>query len=497
MSSYTRLSALDRSFLDIEERSTHMHVGATCIFEAGPLTTPEGGIDITLIREHVQSRLHKIPRYRQRLAWIPLENHPVWVDDDQFNLNYHVRHASLPRPGGERQLKRLSGRVFSQQLDRGKPLWEMWVVEGLDHDRFAIINKVHHCMVDGIAGADLLTALLGLEPSDTAEPSHPWYPSKAPDQATLLRDAAVHRVAAPVRGMLRLGLRAASEPREFVESLRDTALTLSDTISGLTKTSTPSPINEDIGPHRRFDWSPMSLDTLRTIKNREGTKLNDVVLTIVSGAIDRFFEHRGFRPQDVEDFQFRIFCPVGLSSASGGSRMGNRVSAMSIEAPLGEKDPLKKLALIKEQTAEAKSSRQSEGVQMIEEFADWAAPWMVGALDELAAKALSFGMVCTNVPGPGVPLYMLGSRMQSSYPLVPLFKRQGIGIALMSYNGQLNWGFSADREVMPDLHYFMESIDECFRELKEAAGVDTPRAEKQPPPEATPEHPPSSSSTVH
>ena len=164
MSHYTRLSALDRSFLDIEDRTAHMHVGATCIFDAAPLRTESGGIDIERIRAHVASRLHLIPRYRQRLAWVPVEGHPVWVDDDRFNLNYHVRHTALPRPGSERQLKRLSGRVFSQQLDRGKPLWEMWVVEGLDGDRFAVINKVHHCMVDGIAGADLLGVLLTPEP---------------------------------------------------------------------------------------------------------------------------------------------------------------------------------------------------------------------------------------------------------------------------------------------------------------------------------------------
>lgn len=471
MSTYTRLSALDRSFLDIEDRSTHMHVGAVCIFDAKPLQTDNGGIDITRIREHVNSRLHRIPRYRQRLAWTPIENHPIWVDDDQFNLKYHVRHSSLPRPGDERQLKRLSGRVFSQQLDRGKPLWEMWIVEGLDNDRFAIINKVHHCMVDGIAGANLLAVLLSLGPENVIEEAHTWYPNRPPASSTMLRDAIMQRLAAPTRGAISFARQAWEQPRKTIGALQETALILQETIGGLTKTSSTSPLNEAIGPHRRFDWSSMRLDDLRAIKNRTGTKLNDVVLSIVSDAVDSFFEHRGFRYQDHEDFEFRIFCPIGLSGAAGGKRMGNRVSAMTIEAPLGTHDPLKRLTSIKERTREAKASRQSEGVQMIEEFADWAAPWMVGTLDELAAKALSFGMVCTNVPGPGVPLYMLGASMEGGYPLVPLFKNQGIGIALLSYDGALNWGFSADREVVPDLHQFMLYVDEAFERLKEAAGL--------------------------
>jgi diacylglycerol O-acyltransferase / wax synthase len=194
MANYSRLSALDRSFLDIEDRNTHMHVGATCIFDVGPLRGPGGGIDIDQMRAYVESRLHLIPRYRQHLATIPIEGHPVWVDDDQFDIRYHVRHLSIPRPGCERELKRLAGWINSQQLDRGKPLWEMWVIEGLENDRFAIIAKTHHCMIDGIAGADLLAVLMSPDASGSFEQAHRWRPRPAPSRARLVRDAAMRRL---------------------------------------------------------------------------------------------------------------------------------------------------------------------------------------------------------------------------------------------------------------------------------------------------------------
>jgi diacylglycerol O-acyltransferase len=490
MANYTRLTALDRSFLDIEDRSVHMHVGATCIFEAGPLRTADGGIDIRRIRDFVRSRLHRIPRYRQRLAWVPLENHPVWVDDDQFNLNYHVRHTCLPRPGDERCLKRLSGRIFSQQLDRGKPLWEMWIVEGLDGDRFATINKIHHCMIDGMAGADLLGVLLTPEPDERIGEIHGWHPRKAPDGAELLRDAALRRVTVPLRSVADAGLRAIQDPKRSVEGLGTTALALRDTAVGLFQTASASPLNDAIGAHRRFDWVQTPLEQLRAVKNRTGTKLNDVVLAVVCGAVDRFFEHRGFRPYEEEGFRFRIFCPVGLSAAAGGRRMGNQVSAMTIDAALGVDSPLRRLEVIKERTGEAKRSHMTEGLQLIEEFADWAAPSLMGTLDDLAARAMSFNMVCTNVPGPGFPLYMLGARMLDGFPLVPLFKNQGIGIALLSYDGDLHWGLCADREALPDLHDFKRCIEQSFTDMLEAVGIHPEqapaRAQASPPPVADP-----------
>ena len=471
MSHYTRLSALDRSFLDIEDRTAHMHVGATCIFDAAPLRTESGGIDIERIRAHVASRLHLIPRYRQRLAWVPVEGHPVWVDDDRFNLNYHVRHTALPRPGSERQLKRLSGRVFSQQLDRGKPLWEMWVVEGLDGDRFAVINKVHHCMVDGIAGADLLGVLLTPEPEAATEAARYWQPGRAPGGAELLRDAAARRVGKPLGAAASFAAKAARTPIQAIDELTEVSADVRDALVAGARTASQTPLNDEIGAHRRFDWSSMRLDDIREVKNKGGGTVNDVVLATVSGAVAKFFEHRGFQPNEQEDFEFRIFCPVGLARASGGRFVGNRVSALGIVAPIDVDSPRRRLEILRERTMNAKGSHQAEGLWLLETAFDWVAPSMMGILDRLAARALTFNLVVTNVPGPQFPLYLVGARMLEGYPLVPLFHRQGIGVALLSYDGKLAWGFTADREVLPDLHDFMLCIDESFAELRAAVGA--------------------------
>ncbi len=472
MGNYTSLSALDRSFLDIEDRTVHMHVGAVCILEPGPLHTTEGGIDIERIRDHVRSRLHRIPRYRQRLEWTPIERHPIWVDDESFSLNYHVRHTALPRPGDLRQLRRMSGRIFSQQLDRGKPLWELWIVEGLDSDRFAIITKTHHCMVDGIAGVDLFSVLLDPNPDTAIGVPHRWHPRRPPSTATLIRDSVVRRVVGPSRNACAAAVDAIRRPRETLREVADGLSALRDAAVTLASPTSRTQLNEEIGANRRFDWLTMPLDDIRAIKNRSGGTVNDVVLSIVAGAVARFFEYRGMNLNDEgSGFTFRLFCPIGLAGAAGGRRMGNRVSAMMIDAPIAVDSPLARLDAVRDLTESAKKSHQSEGVEIIEHFADWAAPSLIGVLDQLSAVTLAFNMVCTNVPGPQFPLYLCGARLAEGYPLVPLFRRQGIGIALLSYTGHLGWGVVADRELVPDLHDFVRCLQESFGELKDAVGL--------------------------
>jgi diacylglycerol O-acyltransferase len=479
MTTFTRLSALDRSFLDIEDRTTHMHVGATCIFEAGPLAGPEGGIDIDAIRRFVGSRLHLIPRYRQRLAHVPVEGHPVWVDDEHFELAYHVRHTALPWPGGERELKRLSGRIYSQQLDRGKPLWEMWVVEGLSGGRFAIVNKAHHCMIDGLAGADLLAALLTIEAEPPREDGPAWYPTPSPTTGELLRHALRHRFVNPVTAVARTAGEAILHPIKTANEIVDVGAGIGETLAGMSKTASSTPLNDAIGAHRRFDWDSLSLDDVRAVKQQLGCTVNDVVVNVVAGAVGDFFRLRGFHPSD-PDFTFRIFCPVGLSH-EGAQRTGNHVSAMMVDVPIFKSDPLERLRDIHAATAAAKRSRQAEGLERIESFADVFAPWLLGAIDSLAASALTFNVVCTNVPGPQLPLYLMGARMLEGYPYVPLFKNQGLGIALLSYDGRLGWGFAADRGVMPDLHEFMLAVHRSLEGLCAAAGVEPSRREEAEP----------------
>src|SRR3989442_3545251 len=289
---YDRLSFLDNSFLITESPTNHMHVAGTATYEAGPLRRPDGGIAIDRIRDYVASRLHLIPRYRQVLAWTPIEGHPVWVDDAHFNIDYHVRHTSLPRPGDVQQLKRLSGRIMSQQLDRSKPLWEMWIVEGLEGgERFAVITKVHHCMIDGMSSVDLLDVLLKSQPTHTIEPGPRWIPRPAPRPRDLLWAEAVRRASLPfdlVRGFRRF-LAEAEDPRS---DLRAMLRAVRDTVRSTLRQVSDTPLNEQIGPHRRFDWLAMDLEEVKAVKKALGGSLNDVVLATVTGAVASFLQQR-------------------------------------------------------------------------------------------------------------------------------------------------------------------------------------------------------------
>lgn len=473
MATYTRLSALDRSFLDIENRNTHMHVGATCVFDVGPLRHEGGGIDIDRVRSYVESRLHLIPRYRQRIAHVPLEGHPVWVDDDQFDIRYHVRHLSIPKPGCERELKRLAGWINSQQLDRHKPLWEMWVVEGLENDRFAMIAKTHHCMVDGMAGADLLAVLL--KPSDDTgiDDSQPWRPRPAPAPTEMLRDSIRRYATLPLRTLATF----ASDPAGFGQAAVDLASALYESTSLSIHPASDTPLNRSIGSHRRFDWLCFDLDRVKAVKNRLGGTVNDVVLNVVAGGVRDYFAGRGIDVDAPENTHFRVFCPVGIHTAKRGSTGGNFVSAMMTELPVGEPDPLARLAAIRDYTREHKGDATVRGTEILEKVADETIPQLIGLFAWAVETSRTYNMVVTNVPGPPFPLYLLGARMHESFPLVPLFGHQGIGIALLSYNNRLCWGFSADRDIVHDLHDFVECVRGAFAEICAIAGLPAPRSD--------------------
>ena len=480
MTTYSRLSALDRSFLDLEDRNIHMHVGATCVFDVGPLAGPDGGIDIDRVRAYVESRLHLIPRYRQRIARVPLDGHPVWVDDDQFDIRYHVRHLSIPKPGCDRELKRLAGWINSQQLDRGKPLWEMWVVEGLEDDRFALIAKTHHCMIDGLAGADLLAVLLRPDADEGIEEAHRWKPRPAPKPAELLRDAALRRALLPLRAAKML----VDTRADLLRNAGDLASALWENTQAALKPSSETPINRSIGSHRRFDWLVFDLDRVKAVKNALGGTVNDVVLAAVTGGIRNYFLGRGVAMDEHPDFLFRAFCPVGIHTSRRGSVGGNFVSAMLAELPVGEADPLQRLEKIRVFTKEHKGNGTVRGTEILETIADEVWPPLISLFAQAVESSLAYNLVVTNVPGPQFPLYLLGAPMAASFPLVPLFGHQGVGIALLSYSGQLCWGFSADRDIVPDLHDLVEAVKDAFDEMGRLAGL--PAETKE---EAVPEAP--------
>jgi len=465
---YERLSAQDSSFLVFEGPNTHMHVGGVAILDGGPVTKPGGGLDIERIRAYIGSRLHWIPRYRQRLMFTPVENYPVWVDDDHFNLGYHVRHTSLPHPGDDQQLKRLVGRIMSQQLDRGKPLWEAWIVEGLHGGRYAFVSKAHHCMVDGIASVDLISVLLSPTSNDRIEPSPPWIPRPVPTSLELLRDETMRRFQTP--GELARGLRRIWEGPERVRAAVGERLAATWQLVGAGLRLVPeTPLNRSIGPHRRFDWLVLDLAEVKEVKNRFGTTVNDVVLAVTAGALRRFFMRRHV---DVRSMDYRVVLPVSMRNA-GDHGAGNRVSAWITSLPIQEADPQRRLLAVRELTAQLKASKQELGADALTQVGEWAGSGLLTLGVRLTARLHPFHLIITNVAGPQLPLHMLGARMIEGYPQVPLFENQGLGIALFSYAGKLCWGFNADWDLVPDLHEIVEATAESFRELQTAARAPT------------------------
>jgi diacylglycerol O-acyltransferase / wax synthase len=459
---YERLTALDNSFLVMEGPNALMHVAATAIFEAAAPATNQGGVDIGRVTDYLASRLHKIPRYRQRLAYIPIEQHPVWIDDTRFNLHYHVRHACLPRPGDERQLKRMVARVKAQEMDRGKPLWELWIIEGLEGGRFALITKTHHCMIDGVSGVDLLSVLLRPTPNPHIEEPPRWIPRPAPAPLELLRDETLARLKAP----LGFASRLLRDPASTLADVRDGLAAVGEALGAGLQLGSETPFNQPIGPHRRFDWATTDISAIREIREHLGGSLNDVVLAVVAGAVRRFLERRGVNPADID---FRVFVPVSLRDRNEHGGIGNRVAGWMVDLPIGETDPCKQLARICKTTARLKESKQARGSEILSEVLEWTGPAILSAAMRATTGTTSFNLVVTNVPGPTTPLYLLGARMLEVYPLVPLAPNHGLGIALFSYAGKLHWGFNADWDIIPDLHDFVADVATAFADLSAAA----------------------------
>ena len=340
-----RLSVLDRTFLDFESDAYPQHVGATLLFEVGPLRNPAGGIDADRVRAHVESRLHRIPRYRQRLAWIPIERHPVWVDDDRFNIHYHVRHAALPKPGSERQLKRLVARIMSQRLDYGKPLWELWVIEGLEGDRGALISKTHHCMIDGIAGVDLLTILLSSDPDEEDEAPPRWMPEPAPTPLELAGTELWRRATMPISAARGL-LAAAQQPTETLDQVREQVSAVVEALGAGLVPASNTPLNQDLGPHRRFDWLTIDLAPVREIKKRLGGTVNDVVLATVAGALGDFLEQRGVTRGRQRALEIRAMVPVSVRPAEAARHHRQPDRTLGDAAADRRDDPNMRLAAV-------------------------------------------------------------------------------------------------------------------------------------------------------
>ena len=458
---YERLTAMDSIFLDIEDAHDPMHIGSVAIFAAEPLLTKAGGLDFERIVAFFEPALNKSPRFRQKLAFVPGLGTPVWIDDASFNLHYHLRHARLPIPGDERQLKRLAGRIMSQQLDRGKPLWEFCFVEGIEGNRFAVISKIHHCLADGISGVDLLSTLMGPHPKYQPKADHKWMPRPAPAATRLLADELRRRARAPL-SLLGVGAQAVSQRG----GAREILLGLRETFGASLRPASETPFDVDLGPHRRFDWTRFDLEQVRCLKDHLGGKVNDVALTVVAGALRRFLGNRGLR---VADLEFRAAVPVSVRADSERATLGNRVSMILVPLPLAERDPLERFRIINETTTTLKGGHLASGTDALTKLADAAFPELASFLVRLGLQAHAANLVVTNVPGPPAQVYFLGAPLLANYPVVPLANNMALGIALLSYAGGLYWGFNSDWDAMPDLHELVEAIDREFELLCAAA----------------------------
>jgi diacylglycerol O-acyltransferase len=462
---YERLSALDAHFLELEDAGVHMHVAGVLVCDAAPLARADGGLDADRIRSFVGSRLSEIPRYRQRLAWIPLERHPVWVDDASFNLQYHVRHVALPRPGDERQLKRLVGLISSQKFDPSKPLWEMWVIEGVEDGRFAMLARCHHCMVDGIAGVGVLRVLLSPDPAPRERAAPRWRPRPAPDGAQLLTDSALRHARDPL-ALAGAALRALASPARALRDSRDILVGLGESFAAMSPAAA-TPINPaHVGPHRRIDWLRFELDELKRVRRRLGGTINDVVLATVTGAMRRYFHAHHAKL----DGEFRAMCPVSVRAAGGEDTGGNRVVMLLVPLPLDEREPRRRLERITATTAALKGSLAPRGAELIEAVADHTTASLISRTMRLATRLRTFNLVVTNVPGPQVPLYLVGAPVLAAYPIVPLYENQALGIAMLSYAGGLFVGLTGDWDRSNDLHDVAHALGESFEELRKAAG---------------------------
>jgi WS/DGAT/MGAT family acyltransferase len=457
-----RLTGLDSSFLHLERGPAHMHVASLALFEG-----PAPGYDEFC--EQLSSRLHLVPRFRQKLRFVPFgQGRPKWIDDPRFNLGYHVRHTALPEPGSEEQLRTLAARVFSQRLDRTKPVWEMWLVDGVEGGRFAIIGKTHHCLVDGVSGVDITTVLFDTSPEPEAPPGpEPWTPRPEPSDAEVLSEALLERATTPAEAVR--GARALFRaPRRAARAAID-ALEAAGAFARTGMAAPASPFNVTIGPYRRLAVVRGDLGRFKRIKNELGGTVNDVVLAAVSGALGRYLRSRGHSTQDLS---LRALVPISVRTAGEHGALGNRVSSFMAPLPIFEEDPVERLRLITEKMGDLKQSKQAVGATMMTELTDFAPPTIAGQAARLQPAQRFFNLVVTNVPGPQFPLYLMGRRLESIVPMVPLARRQAVCFGIMSYDGQINFGLTGDYVAMEDIDSLADDLRASIDELADAAGIE-------------------------
>ncbi len=454
-----RLTSIDASFLHQEGHASHMHIGGVLVF-AGPAPALEDYLD------HVRGRLHLVPRYRQKLATPPLQTgRPLWVDDPDFNLEYHIRHTALPTPGSEEQLLLLASRLASQRLDRSKPLWEMWLVEGLSGGRFAVISKTHHALVDGISGVDIASVLFDASPDGAldagGEGLAPWVPEPQPSGLDLML-AGARGMVRTAAGLTARAIDAVAQPASSAELVRDAAEGLGELVWAGLNPAPETPLNVEIGPHRRYAVVRQRLADYKEVKDALGGTVNDVVLTVVSGALADWLHSRGVQTRGLE---MRALVPVSVRAPSGRGALGNQLTVMRGPLPVYIEDPVARLRFVHHAMNGLKESKQAVGAATLAAVNNLAPPTILAQASRLNFSTRLFNLIVTNVPGPQLGLYLLGRRLQDLFPIAFLPENHALAIAIMSYDGALDFGLLADYDAVPDVGMVAEGIDRALDEL--------------------------------
>ena len=448
------MSPMDASFLHIEGPKNPMHIGGVSIFE-GPAPPFER------LEQMVAGKLGLVPRYRQKVRFVPLGlGRPVWVDDPHFNLSYHLRHSALPAPGSDEQLRRTAARIFAQHLDRNKPLWEIWMVEGLSESRWALLSKVHHCMVDGVSATDLMSVVFEGEAAPPTADA--WKPTPEPSDVELVLRTLTRRTLDPSEQLrsVRAALRA---PRASLVQTRDLLRGVSSA-ARLLRPLGSSSLTGKVGPHRTWSCAQVRLSDVKTVRAALGGTVNDVVLTIVSGGLRDLLEARGER---IDDRTIRALVPVSVRRPGEQGVYNNRVSAMFAELPVGIADPAARLDAVRAQMDGLKQSKQAVAGDVLTSLSGFAPPMLLALGARLAARSPSLGLQTgvTNVPGPQQPLYTLGRRLLESFPFVPVIGHVRISIAIFSYDGGLYFGVTGDYESSSDIDVLTTGVERSMTGL--------------------------------
>ena len=460
---FDRLSAIDASFLHQEGPNSHMHVGAVTIFEGPPPPYEE-------FLDSIRARLHLVPRYRQKLTFPRFETgRPLWVDDPSFNLEYHVRQTALPRPGAESQLMELGARIVSQQLDRSKPLWELWVIEGVEPatpggaHRFALISKTHHALIDGVSGIDLATVLFDLAPvpPEIPHPDERWRPEPVPSAAEVLGSGALGAVRAGIGGVTR-ALGVLTKPAAVLGEVREAAEGIGEIVWAGLNPAPETPLNVPIGPHRRFVGVRSELRDFKLVKDTFGGTVNDVVLAAVSGSLREFLRSRGIRTEGLE---LRALVPVSIRAQHEHGQFGNRIAALRGPLPVYVEDPVARLRAVRAGMDDLKKSKQAIGAEALANAQSFAPPTVLAQASRLNFSTRLFNLIVTNVPGPQFPIYAHGRELQDVFPVAFLPEDHALAIAIMSYNGKVNFGLLGDYDALPDVQVVADGIEQGLAEL--------------------------------